>query len=183
MSPFDVSLNDVVSGLTRPMAFEFLASDPTKLFIAEKRGMVHLYDASPLATGGDPVFQRTILDIRSIVNDVQDRGLMDIAIHPDLENSPYLYAFYVVDPPGAAANSGNAGIDGVGNRFSHLVRYTLDESTGLHLDRPGQRRHDPGRRGADVRRHQRARGPELHQSRGSRTRSRRTSTWRGTRTG
>ena len=55
---------------------------------------------------------------------------MDIAIHPDLENSPYLYAFYVVDPPGAAANTGNAGLDGDGNRFSHLVRYTLDESTG-----------------------------------------------------
>ena len=130
VSPFDVSLNDVVSGLTTPIAFEFLASDPTKLFIAEKRGMVHVYDASPLATGGAPVFERTLLDIRSIVNDVQDRGLMDIAIHPDLENSPYLYAFYVVDPPGAAANTGNAGLDGAGNRFSHLVRYTLDESTG-----------------------------------------------------
>ena len=58
----------MVSGLAAPMDLEFLASDPTKLFIAEKRGMVHVYDTSPLATGGDPVFERTLLDIRTIVN-------------------------------------------------------------------------------------------------------------------
>ena len=68
VSPYQVSLNNVVSGLAAPIAFEFLASDPTKLFIAEKRGMVHVYDTSPLATGGDPVFESTLLDIRSIVN-------------------------------------------------------------------------------------------------------------------
>ena len=60
------------------------------------------------------------------MNDIQDRGLLGIALHPDLENNPYLYAFYVVDPADTAGKTGNAGPDGAGNRYSHLTRFTLD---------------------------------------------------------
>ncbi len=130
-SPYEVSLNSVISGLTQPIAFEFLPTDPNKILVAEKGGVIKLYDMSPLETGGVPVLQATILDIRDVVNSTGDRGLMDIAIHPDLENNPYLYAFYVVDPPDVGENVGTkAGPDGSGNRFSYVVKYTLDASTG-----------------------------------------------------
>ncbi|MGI9479364.1 MAG: PQQ-dependent sugar dehydrogenase [Hyphomicrobiaceae bacterium] len=122
-SDFNVSLDAVVSGLAEPIAFEFLATNPNKLLIAEKRGTIQVYDLSAVADGDAPVLERTMLDIQSIVNSRQDRGLLDIAVHPDLANNPYLYAFYVVDPAGVEA-------DGGGNRFSHLVRYTLDAATG-----------------------------------------------------
>ncbi|MFY0613639.1 MAG: PQQ-dependent sugar dehydrogenase [Hyphomicrobiaceae bacterium] len=122
-SAFDVSLEAVVDGLSQPIAFEFLATNPDILFVAEKRGTIQIYDMSATANGGAPVRQGTILDIQGLVNDRQDRGLLDIAIHPDLANNPYLYAFYVVDPDGVEANGG-------GNRFSHLVRYTLDAASG-----------------------------------------------------
>ncbi len=131
VSPYEVTLTPIISENLAPItAFEFLPSDPTTLLVAEKRGFIKAFDLSPLETGGSPAYEGIVLDIGSIVNNVQDRGLLDIAIHPDLANNPYLYAFYVVDPSGVDQFSGNAGPDGGGNRFSHLVRYTLDESTG-----------------------------------------------------
>ncbi|MEM9493199.1 MAG: PQQ-dependent sugar dehydrogenase, partial [Myxococcota bacterium] len=72
-----------------------------------------------------------LLDIRDQVNDQADRGLMDIALHPDLDANPYLYAFYVVDPEDSADASGRAGLDGRGNRYAHVVRYELDLSGEL----------------------------------------------------
>jgi glucose/arabinose dehydrogenase len=122
-SNFDVTLRDTITGLDQPIAMEFSPTDSNTMYVAEKSGLVKVVNTT---TGTST----TILDIRSQVNNTQDRGLLDIAVHPDLENNPYLYAFYVVDPPGTSG-TGNAGVDGGGNRYSHVVRYTLDESTGF----------------------------------------------------
>ena len=71
------------------------------------------------------------------MNDYQDRGLLDIALHPDFgtpvqagqPEHNYIYAFYVVDPSGTAGKIGNAGPDGGGNRFAYLVRFTANAAT------------------------------------------------------
>ena len=55
------------------------------------------------------------------MNDWEDRGLLNIALHPDFPNQPYLYAYYVVDPAEAAGLTGPAGQDGSGNRYAYLV--------------------------------------------------------------
>lgn len=123
-SAYNVRMIDVKTGLTVPIAMEFSKIDPNTLYIAEKRGVIK---AANLSTGAEQV----VLDISSKVNNIQDRGLLDIALHPDLANNPYLYAFYVVDPPQSAGNANaNAALDGGGNRFSYLSRFTLDASTG-----------------------------------------------------
>lgn len=120
-SEFDVSFQNVVSGLSIPMNIVWLPGGENIAFVPEKGGVIKLIDFS---TGS----VSTALDIAGKVNENSDRGLMDIALHPDLENNPYLYAFYVVDPPETASQSGNAGQDGAGNRFAHVVRYELDMS-------------------------------------------------------
>jgi glucose/arabinose dehydrogenase len=122
VSDFDVRLVDNFTGLNQPISMEFSPVNSNLIFVAEKAGLVKTIDTT---TGQ----VSTILNIQSQVNNIQDRGLLDIAIHPDLANSPYLYAFYVVDPPGTTG-TGNAGVDGGGNRYSHVVRYTLDASNG-----------------------------------------------------
>ena len=74
----------------------------------------------------------TLLDFRDRVNGTRDRGLLDIAVHPDLATSPYLYLLYTYDPPevnNQAAGS-LAGADGNGNRAARMTRVTLDASTG-----------------------------------------------------
>ncbi|MEL6640109.1 MAG: PQQ-dependent sugar dehydrogenase [Pseudomonadota bacterium] len=119
-SPYTVNEEVVYDGAAgQPIAFEFLPTAPTQMLLAEKSGLITLIDTTTNAKVSD------VLDLRSVVNNTDDRGLMDIALHPDFENSPYLYAFYVVDPDDIAA-SGNAGPDGRGNRYSHVVRYELD---------------------------------------------------------
>lgn len=116
-SPFQVSRVDAVTGLTDPMQVQWVNSNIA--LVSEKAGVIKVVDFS---TGQ---VKSTLLDIRNKVNNDADRGLLDIELHPDLANNPYLYAYYVVDPPDAGA-SGNAGRDGLGNRYAHLVRYTLN---------------------------------------------------------
>ena len=123
-SQFDVSSSAVFEGLSQPIAFEFVPGASEQMIVAEKGGEITLRDISTGET------LSTILDLTGEVNNRQDRGLLDIALHPDFEESPYLYAFYTVDPPGTAGQNGNAGADGGGNRFSWLVRWELDASDG-----------------------------------------------------
>lgn len=93
------------------------------LYTGHKNGTVRVVD--------NGVVLGTVLDIRAEVNDDAERGMLGIAVHPDLlTGSPYLYALYAYDPPEAASQSGLAGRDGGGQRVARLTRFTLDASTG-----------------------------------------------------
>ena len=120
VSDYKVDMVDTVTGLEAPMAIEFSPVNSSQVYIAEKDGKIILANAD--GSGA----KETVLDISSITNSLQDRGIMDIALHPDFEENPFLYVFHVVDPADTAGKSGNAGPDGGGNRYAHVVRYTLD---------------------------------------------------------
>ena len=130
VSDYDLVMQSVVTGLAQPIAFEF---DPSGqlMFVAEKGGIIKIYDS---ATG---TFVSTFIDLSAKVNDYADRGLLDIALHPDFATNHYVYAFYVVDPADSALQTGNAGLDGGGNRYSHVVRFTADPATGFTTALPG----------------------------------------------
>ncbi|NBC21085.1 MAG: hypothetical protein GVY06_08620 [Alphaproteobacteria bacterium] len=124
LSDFDVASQTVFDGLAQPIAFEFLPGASEQMIVAEKGGEITLRNIA----SGETI--STLLDLTGEVNNRQDRGLLDVALHPDFEETPYLYAFYTVDPPGTDGQNGNAGPDGGGNRFSWLVRWELDASDG-----------------------------------------------------
>jgi glucose/arabinose dehydrogenase len=99
--PGNFAREDYITGLTNPLAFEWTGPDNRTMFIAEKSGIIRVAtNQGPTTT---PVLQSTpFLDIRAQVNDVSDRGLLDIALHPDFNNGqPYVYLAYVYDPPEA----------------------------------------------------------------------------------
>jgi glucose/arabinose dehydrogenase len=126
-----VRTEEVLSGLDRPMAFDWVPGQPSTMVFAEKSGYIKVF--SPGTT------TYTLLDLHSAVNDLQDRGLLDIELHPSFTSQPYLYAYYVVDPPETANYPGSdfRGQDGQGNRYVHLDRYTVksDASTSrLSID-------------------------------------------------
>lgn len=122
-SPYTVTLEDAATNLHGPMQIEWLP-DSNLALVSEKAGRIQIVDFD----SGETV--STLLDITSKVNSDADRGLLDIALHPDLQNNPYLYAFYVVDPDDSPAFTANdpASQDNLGNRYAHLVRYELDLS-------------------------------------------------------
>ena len=112
----------VASGLVQPTSIDFSA-DGSNLYVAEQRGIVNVY------RNGEDL--GTLLDFRDRVNGTRDRGLLDIAIHPDLANNPYVYLLYTYDPPEVNNQTAGslAGADGNGNRAGRLTRVTLDAST------------------------------------------------------
>jgi glucose/arabinose dehydrogenase len=128
-SDYDIKTVDAVTGLSGPMQIEWI-DGTNKALVSEKEGRIKIVDFDT----GKVV--STLLDITGKVNADADRGLMDIALHPDLENNPYLYAFYVVDPPDVKS-SGLAAADREGNRYAHLVRYELDMDGPLPTVKPG----------------------------------------------
>ena len=130
--PTSVSLNSetILSGLNQPTAIEWTPNGDT-LFIAEKGGVIKV-------SQNGQVSNTPFIDISAQVNGTRDRGLLDIAVHPDFFNgSPYVYALYTYDPPEVFQNSGLAGADGNGNRASRLTRITADASTNFTTAVPG----------------------------------------------
>ncbi|PSF36651.1 crotonobetainyl-CoA--carnitine CoA-transferase [Aphanothece hegewaldii CCALA 016] len=118
----------IVSGLIDPTAFAW-TPDNNRLYIAQKNGIVRLYhNGSLLAT--------PFIDISAQVNNIRDRGLLSIAVHPEFDSGkPYVYLLFTYDPPEVYdpnnVNNPNtlAGPDEMGNRPSRLIRVTADPST------------------------------------------------------
>lgn len=114
--------NDLITGLNQALNVEW-SPDGRNLYIGEKAGILSV------SRDGGPI--TPLLDISGIVNNVQDRGLVDFEIHPDFDVTPYVYLNYTVDPAEVYDHVGDpfAGPDGSGNRAGRLIRLTLDAST------------------------------------------------------
>jgi hypothetical protein len=77
------------------------------------------------------------VDLQSQVNNVQDRGMIGLAVHPDFPNTPYVYVSYTYDPPETLSRTGLAGPDGTGNRVARISRFTANPSTNYNTAIPG----------------------------------------------
>lgn len=130
--PFDPPRNpnqsltqvDLVTGLEEPLSVAWLPGGT--MLIAQKSGIVRL-----ARTRDNRLYPTPFIDISEVVNNVDDRGLLDIAVHPDFERNPYVYLLYTyegIEPP----FKGNrfSGPDGIGNRAGRLMRVTADSRNG-----------------------------------------------------
>jgi len=119
-------VNEVVSsGYVRPTAIEF-SPDGRNMYVAQQSGEVYVVR--------DGARQTTpFIDISAQVNGTRDRGLLDIAVHPDFANNPYVYLLYTYDPPEVFQNTSNAlaGPDRNGNRAGRLIRVTANAATNF----------------------------------------------------
>jgi glucose/arabinose dehydrogenase len=95
----------VFDGLNRPTAVEF--SRDGRIFVAEKRGVIKVFDN---------VHDRTptvLADLRTNTYNSWDRGMLGLALHPDFPVDPTIYVAYTYDaePGGTAPRWGVAGRD------------------------------------------------------------------------
>jgi len=96
------------------------------MLIAQKRGRVRVANGTTL----DPTL---FIDIADIVNHSGDRGLLDIAVHPDFENYPFVYLLFTYEGIEPEDNDSTEGLgipNGGGNRAARLIRVTADENNG-----------------------------------------------------
>ncbi|MCA1734994.1 MAG: PQQ-dependent sugar dehydrogenase, partial [Actinobacteria bacterium] len=90
------TLEDITNTLSSPVAFGF--TDAGRLYVAEKRGTVQVFDSVD-----DPT-PTQVIDVSNSVHDYWDRGLLGFAVDPEFgSGSDYLYLLYTYDP----ANSWN----------------------------------------------------------------------------
>ncbi|HCU50613.1 MAG TPA: sugar dehydrogenase, partial [Micromonosporaceae bacterium] len=86
----------VFSGLVHPTNMEFAADG--RVFVAEKRGTIMVFDN--LADTTPTLFA----DLSAKVNNIWDRGLLGLALHPEFPAQPWVYVLYTYDaPPGQTA--------------------------------------------------------------------------------
>jgi glucose/arabinose dehydrogenase len=85
-----------ISGRTDPTAIRFAPLPSGHVFLAEKSGLVWLYD------GVDDPSPSQVVDLRASVHNFWDRGLLGLAVHPDYPNTRELFVLYAHDtwPPG-----------------------------------------------------------------------------------
>lgn len=118
----------IVGGLTSPVDLTFTPDG--RVFIAEKGGVVKVVDDG--SVNAEP-----FIDLSAEVNNVGDRGLVGIAVHPRFPELPFVYLSYVYDPPEVQALTGDSGSDGQGARVSRLIRVAADPATGFATAIPG----------------------------------------------
>jgi len=80
----------VVQGLDFPTSFAI--GPDGRIYIAEKSGMVRVAISGTLQA-------EPFLDLRDDVNNIYDRGLLAVELHPDFPDPPYVYLLHTYDPP------------------------------------------------------------------------------------
>ncbi len=124
-APFHVPagfiVETVASGLKYPTSLAF--AGPNRIFVTQKSGAVRVIDNDKLL--GEP-----FIDLSAEVNDVGQRGLLGIAVHPNFPTTPYVYLAYVYDPPEALGHNPE------GARVSRLLRLSAN-GADLNVHQPG----------------------------------------------
>ncbi len=116
---------NLYTGLIQPIAIDFSPSGNLS-WIAEQRGTIRMVENGVLLPG-------FFLDFRDRINGTRDRGLLDIAVHPNFPAQPFLYLIYTYDPPEVNSQPAGslAGPDGNGNRAGRVTRVTADAATNF----------------------------------------------------
>ena len=102
----------VFSGLNHPTAIEF--SPDGRVFVAEKRGVVKVFDN--LADRTPTVFA----DLRTQVHNFWDRGLLGLALHPAFPVNPSVYVLYTRDAEPGGRPPAGVGPGSTRTRAPHL---------------------------------------------------------------
>lgn len=110
--PDGYSLEEVQSGFDLPTSFAVATSGA--VFVTEKRGVVKVLEPQQEGYG----LPREVLDVRSLVLQEGDRGLLGIVLDPDFADNGHVYVSSVLDDgtPGASDD-----------QVQQVTRYTWDE--------------------------------------------------------
>lgn len=101
----------VANRLDGPTAFAFAPDE--RIYVTLKAGVVRVIQRGLLQ-------RENVIDLSSQVNQMYNRGLVGVAVHPAFPRSPYLYFAYVHEPTEARGHKPG------GARTSRVVRVSVD---------------------------------------------------------
>ena len=116
----------VPSGFVVESAVPGAAFDtPTGIaFLPDGRMLVTLKEGTVWMVQNGSKLPGPMLDLRRVVLNQGDRGLLDVAVDPNFASNRYLYFVYVVDPDSDM-------VDNNDDAYSRLVRYQLPVGSNL----------------------------------------------------
>jgi len=82
-----VVLEPIASNIARPVAMAHANDGSGRLFIAEQRGIIRIWD-------GSTILATPFLDIDSLVSCCGEQGLLGLAFHPDHESNGHFFVYY-----------------------------------------------------------------------------------------
>ncbi len=127
---FKISLARITSGLSSPTQITNAGDGTGRLFVVEKRGTIRVIEGGVLKAG-------YFMDIRSLVSETGERGLLGLAFHPDFKTNRQLFVYYT-----------NNGGDIVLSRYTtNATRTNVDESLPrplLVIEHSAQTNHNGG---------------------------------------
>lgn len=89
--PADLDLQEVASGLLRPVDIRHAADGTGRIFIVEQAGQIRILDGSSLLA-------LPFLDISDLVDDTAgEQGLLGLAFHPDFATNGHFFVNYTRD--------------------------------------------------------------------------------------
>jgi glucose/arabinose dehydrogenase len=130
-----LELTPIANGLVVPTAITGASDGSGRLFIAEKRGTIRIFDGATLSA-------TSFLDIQTPVKDFQEQGLIGLAFHPDYASNGFLYVHYSRETDGDSV----------------IARYTVsasdpddaDEGTAFEILRVDQTSANTNHNGGDI---------------------------------
>lgn len=126
LDPAGGTLVMVAEGLSGPVLLTHAPDDRSRMFIVEKPGRIRIIrDGSVLST--------PFLDIRSLVSDSGEQGLLGLAFHPDYDSNGFFFVNYI-DSDGdtrIVRYSVGASPD-LGDASSAVTVLTVDQPFGNH---------------------------------------------------
>ena len=119
----------VITGLNQPASMAFAAGG--RMFIGQRNGIVRLAENGTLLA-------QPFVDISAQVNNIRDRGMLGMEVHPNFPTQPYVYLLFTYDPPETQSfpSSSLASPDKAGNRVSRLIRVSADPANNYRTALP-----------------------------------------------
>jgi len=118
----DISVLEVVRGLSNPVHITNAGDGSNRLFIVEQRGTVRIVQNGTLQAGN-------FLDIQDRVSFGGERGLLSIAFHPDFTSNERFYVNYTSDSQCASSS-----LCTIVSEFTVGATATLEDSERIILD-------------------------------------------------
>ncbi|MCG8466374.1 MAG: PQQ-dependent sugar dehydrogenase [Xanthomonadales bacterium] len=131
--PADVTLDQLIGGLSSPLSVRDAGDGSGRLFIVEQDGLIRIWD-------GTQVLNTPFLDVSGITTSNGERGLLGLTFHPDYENNGRFFINFTADgQPGVdtgttvvAEYQVSAGNPNVADANSQEVIFTITQDFSNH---------------------------------------------------
>jgi glucose/arabinose dehydrogenase len=126
----DLDLQMVSDNFVSPISLVAAPDGSNRLFVVDQVGKVWIINANGKMSEPFIDISNKIVRLSPFYD---ERGLLDIAFHPDFKNNGKFYLFYTAPPPpgGPTDDAGNTGLPKVWNNTTTISEFTVSNNPNM----------------------------------------------------